>query len=232
MNMKIRKNVVQALRKDKGWSQQHLADACSLNLRTIQRVENSNSCSLETLNALLSVFELEREELEDPSITIKQNLNAKKTKANRVFRIDKFNWRKNTGLLILLFILIIKSALYLTMLEEAKSKNLDIRWFHSYSFSTSSDSESQTDRSTGYMLIPMLFYIDIILTSLLAFGIYRNFKSAAFVAILWIPFMYLKYSSVQGSITPITVFVAFILGSILLVTFKDIRDRNKLAKTA
>ncbi|MCF6262781.1 MAG: helix-turn-helix transcriptional regulator [Xanthomonadales bacterium] len=228
MNMKIRKTVVQKLRKNKGWSQQHLADVCSLNLRTIQRVENTNSCSLETLNALLSVFELKRDKLEDPAI-FKQNINTKETIANKILIKYRINWRKNIGLLILLFLLIFKSALYMTMLEEAAAEDLDIRWFHSFSISFGDDSSN--DKSSGYMIIPMLFYFDIILTSILAFGIYRNFKSAAFFAMLWIPFMHLKYSAVQGSITPITVFVTLVLGSILLVTFRDIRDRNNLEKT-
>jgi len=46
MNMKIKKQIVQSLRKEKGWSQQHLAELCDVNLRTIQRVENTNICSL------------------------------------------------------------------------------------------------------------------------------------------------------------------------------------------
>ncbi|NVJ65887.1 MAG: DUF805 domain-containing protein [Gammaproteobacteria bacterium] len=49
------------LRKSKHWSQEQLADACGINLRTIQRVENTGKGSVETVRALASVFEIEPE---------------------------------------------------------------------------------------------------------------------------------------------------------------------------
>ena len=50
--------IIKKLRKQKGWSQEHLAALCGLNVRTIQRVENGNKASLETLQSLASVFEV------------------------------------------------------------------------------------------------------------------------------------------------------------------------------
>lgn len=51
--------IVRMLRKKKNWSQDQLADLCGLNVRTIQRVENGNQASLETLKSLASVFEVD-----------------------------------------------------------------------------------------------------------------------------------------------------------------------------
>jgi len=45
----------------KSWSQQHLADACGLSLRTIQRVEQTGNASSETAMSLCSVFEISME---------------------------------------------------------------------------------------------------------------------------------------------------------------------------
>ena len=50
---------IQKLRSQKCWSQDELASASSLSIRTIQRVEKSGNASLETVKALASVFEVE-----------------------------------------------------------------------------------------------------------------------------------------------------------------------------
>jgi transcriptional regulator with XRE-family HTH domain len=57
--MDIRSDKIKALRNQKGWTQQHLADACGLSLRTIQRVERYGAGSKETALSLCSVFEIE-----------------------------------------------------------------------------------------------------------------------------------------------------------------------------
>lgn len=51
--------IVRKLRSKYGWSQEQLAELCGLNVRTIQRVENGNKASLETLKSLASVFEVD-----------------------------------------------------------------------------------------------------------------------------------------------------------------------------
>lgn len=61
MNINIDK--IKHERATKAWSQQHLADACAVSLRTIQRVENNGTASLETVKALASCFELDVKEL-------------------------------------------------------------------------------------------------------------------------------------------------------------------------
>jgi len=50
--------VIKRSRHQNGWTQQHLADACGVSLRTIQRVEKNGAASNETMLALASVFEL------------------------------------------------------------------------------------------------------------------------------------------------------------------------------
>jgi transcriptional regulator with XRE-family HTH domain len=54
--MKINADLVIKLRKEKLWSQEELAIATGLNLRTIQRIEQEASASLQSKKALASVF--------------------------------------------------------------------------------------------------------------------------------------------------------------------------------
>ncbi len=61
--MNINAKLVKELRTEKGWSQQHLADVCDISLRTIQRAEKTATASAETISALSSAFEIEREQL-------------------------------------------------------------------------------------------------------------------------------------------------------------------------
>ena len=50
---------VQNLRKERAWSQDQLAGASNLSLRTVQRVEKGLGASPETLQALAAAFEVE-----------------------------------------------------------------------------------------------------------------------------------------------------------------------------
>ncbi len=50
--------IVRKLRLNKGWSQEQLAALCNLSIRTIQRIERGQKPSLETLNSLAAVFEI------------------------------------------------------------------------------------------------------------------------------------------------------------------------------
>lgn len=54
--VKINAELVKKLRADKQWSQEQLAIACGLNLRTIQRLENTANASIESVRALAAVF--------------------------------------------------------------------------------------------------------------------------------------------------------------------------------
>jgi transcriptional regulator with XRE-family HTH domain len=57
--MEINAQLIKKLRTEKSWTQQHLADACGLSLRTIQRVERYGNASNETTISLSAVFEVD-----------------------------------------------------------------------------------------------------------------------------------------------------------------------------
>lgn len=56
--MKINAELVLELRTQKCWSQEELAMASGLNLRTIQRIEKEATASLQSKKALASVFDI------------------------------------------------------------------------------------------------------------------------------------------------------------------------------
>ena len=51
--------IIKKLRERKNWTQEQLAVMSGLNVRTIQRVENGQNASLETLKSLAAVFEVD-----------------------------------------------------------------------------------------------------------------------------------------------------------------------------
>lgn len=61
--MRINQDKVIACRSQWDWTQQQLADACGVSLRTIQRVERDGIGSKDTVQALCAVCQLAREEL-------------------------------------------------------------------------------------------------------------------------------------------------------------------------
>ncbi len=63
-DVKINKEKIQKLRAAKCWSQDELATASGLSVRTIQRVEKNGTASLETTKALASVFVVTPNELQ------------------------------------------------------------------------------------------------------------------------------------------------------------------------
>ncbi len=56
--------IIRKLRLQKGWSQEHLSEISGLSSRTIQRIERGHKASLESLNALSAVFEVNLDELQ------------------------------------------------------------------------------------------------------------------------------------------------------------------------
>ncbi len=66
--MEVRAETVRRERQQRGWTQQHLADAAGCSLRTVQRIETHGVASNESVSALCAVFELERADLliDDP----------------------------------------------------------------------------------------------------------------------------------------------------------------------
>ena len=68
--MEVNAAKIKMLRTDKSWTQQHLADACSVSLRTIQRVERYGNASNETVMSLCAVFEIGRDVIVMPDIPV------------------------------------------------------------------------------------------------------------------------------------------------------------------
>ena len=56
--MKINGEAVRALREQKSWSQEHLASASGLSVRTVQRVEIEGIASAETRLALAAALDV------------------------------------------------------------------------------------------------------------------------------------------------------------------------------
>lgn len=63
MDMQIDIERLKLERESRAWTQSHLAAACDLSLRTIQRVEKSGAASPETVQALAAVFQVPLSEL-------------------------------------------------------------------------------------------------------------------------------------------------------------------------
>ena len=63
MQMKINGERVRALREQKSWSQEHLAEASGLSVRTVQRVEVEGIASAETRLALAAALDVPVAEL-------------------------------------------------------------------------------------------------------------------------------------------------------------------------
>ena len=68
--MDVNASKIKELRTSNGWTQQHLADACAISLRTVQRVERYGNASQETVASLAAVFELQQAELIVASETV------------------------------------------------------------------------------------------------------------------------------------------------------------------
>ena len=62
--MKINADLIIELRKAKSWSQDELAIAAGINLRTIQRVESEGVASLQSKKALASAFDIKVNDLD------------------------------------------------------------------------------------------------------------------------------------------------------------------------
>jgi transcriptional regulator with XRE-family HTH domain len=74
MDMKLNSTVIRQQRENRAWSQEHLAAATGLALRTIQRIESTGSASYDSASAIAAVFNLpvtalRSDEIEDATRT-------------------------------------------------------------------------------------------------------------------------------------------------------------------
>lgn len=68
--------LIQKLRLQRGWSQEQLAHLSGLSVRTIQRIENGQTPSVESLKSLASVFEMDFSELRENDMTSTDQVSA------------------------------------------------------------------------------------------------------------------------------------------------------------
>lgn len=73
--MQINAALIKENRNAKSWTQQHLADACDVSLRTVQRVERLGVASPETVLSLCAVLEIQQKQLLVQSKASKMSLN-------------------------------------------------------------------------------------------------------------------------------------------------------------
>jgi transcriptional regulator with XRE-family HTH domain len=67
--------LIQKLRLKRGWSQQQLAQASGLSVRTVQRIEAGQPASTETLKSLAAVFDVEFSTL-NPEVAVNAEVNT------------------------------------------------------------------------------------------------------------------------------------------------------------
>ena len=71
--MRVNAELVVELRRKASWSQDELATAAGLNLRTVQRIENVGTASLQSLKSLAAALEVELEYLKHtPETTMRR----------------------------------------------------------------------------------------------------------------------------------------------------------------
>ncbi len=84
--MKINAELVLKLRNQNSWTQEELAIASGLNLKTIQRIEKKASASLQSKKALASVFNIDIQDLDYEELQMKP---CSECKSDRVYQYKK-----------------------------------------------------------------------------------------------------------------------------------------------
>lgn len=86
-------NNVKALRLARAWSQEQLAEMAALSVRTVQRIENGDQPSLETLSALAAVFGISVTELSGHSEPGEEGLDQRIVAARERLAAESGFWR-------------------------------------------------------------------------------------------------------------------------------------------
>jgi transcriptional regulator with XRE-family HTH domain len=108
--MKLNTDFIKAERERRAWSQNHLADAAGISLRTIQRVESAGTASKETTLAIASAL----------STSVEQLVIASNT-AERKRTGFRFGWPLATATVLLV------SSLFIAQHAFAKQLMLDVK---------------------------------------------------------------------------------------------------------
>ena len=93
--MKINADLVVKLRRKRSWSQDELAIASGLNLRTIQRIEKYASASLQSKKAVAAAFDIDTRDLDQEEGSMKS---CSVCGSNEIYQYEKdFQWPGVTG---------------------------------------------------------------------------------------------------------------------------------------
>lgn len=106
--IKMSSNKVKAFRLARAWSQEQLAEMAALSVRTVQRIENGDQPSLETLSALAAVFGVSVTELSGQEEAGEEALDQRILAAREKLNAESRFWRSLlTGVVVcvLLFFL-------------------------------------------------------------------------------------------------------------------------------
>lgn len=85
--MEVNALTIKNLRSERSWTQQHLADACGISLRTVQRVERYGNASNETVMSMVAVFEIEQNHIvvpDEPVEIVEQMIGFDKRKDKKL----------------------------------------------------------------------------------------------------------------------------------------------------
>ena len=221
MYMHLKSDIAKKLRTDRGWSQQQLADICSVSLRTIQRLENTNKCSLETLNALLSAFEVERSVLESDS----QPAPKTKIQASWISTLtrEKVSYYLSTSAIG--FYLFIHLALYAKINALATSQNFIVRWM-----GVSISSQETLTSAKGHVGMPIALMVAIFVLSILFVGILKKQPWITLAGVFVLPMLYLISNINQATFTPVTLLVAAGIGYMLFNAYQFTRTQQRQFK--
>jgi len=121
--MKPIKEHIKLLRDRRGWSQQHLADASGLSLRTIQRIEISGHCSKESIMAVAAAFDIEITQIGRPE-------NFLPSVSNTVLKIVEMmkkyiQWFGGAYILFLAIVIFILYSKYAALYHSGRPGNFD-----------------------------------------------------------------------------------------------------------
>ena len=98
--MDINAELIKTKRTSQSWTQQHLADACGISLRTIQRVERYGNASNETVMALASVFEIQQADIIVPETPVVEMEMMTEESSKKLEKIIQFIFTLSSGIII------------------------------------------------------------------------------------------------------------------------------------
>ncbi|MCO7224746.1 helix-turn-helix domain-containing protein [Pleionea sp. CnH1-48] len=220
MNMNLKTDVAKKLRNNKGWSQQQLAEICNVSLRTIQRLENTHTCSLETLNALLAAFGVSRLELEAES----QSTPNKQKSLNWLSSLHIPKVFYYAGTLIIGFFLLTYSIFYSAIINAALESGAKIQWFGA------SIVPETAHATTNSVVMPPLLIIALVVLGSLLFGVLKKNQWAGFLSIVAVPSIYLLFKFHEMTLTPVSLFFAITIGYVLYRMSLYIKSLRELTK--